>query len=155
MGLEVMEGTKPLRGRVGIVTGSTRGIGREILLKLASEGADVVVVGKTTEPQPTLPGTIYTVRVALHGVKLERQTNIFPTALRISRRNVLPRCFVLVTFPHFDFQCCFFVEDCKWTFRSRKRPEHWEFVHYRSRWMSVMIAASRTWSRRPSKHSAV
>eukprot|EP00188_Purpureofilum_apyrenoidigerum_P001507 Plantae.Rhodophyta-Purpureofilum_apyrenoidigerum.ctg18377.p1 GENE.Plantae.Rhodophyta-Purpureofilum_apyrenoidigerum.ctg18377~~Plantae.Rhodophyta-Purpureofilum_apyrenoidigerum.ctg18377.p1 ORF type:complete len:311 (+),score=41.67 Plantae.Rhodophyta-Purpureofilum_apyrenoidigerum.ctg18377:39-935(+) len=52
---------RPLSGRVAIVTGSTRGIGREILLQFAARGANVVVVGKSTKSQPTLPGTIFTV----------------------------------------------------------------------------------------------
>jgi len=40
------------------ITGATRGIGREIALKCAREGANVVVTGKSAEPHPKLPGTI-------------------------------------------------------------------------------------------------
>ena len=50
-----------LAGKVAIVTGASRGIGREVALKLAREGADVVVAAKTVEPHPKLPGTIHTV----------------------------------------------------------------------------------------------
>lgn len=50
-----------LRGRVAIVTGGSRGIGRECALALARQGCNVVIAAKTTEPAPTLPGTIYTV----------------------------------------------------------------------------------------------
>eukprot|EP00658_Telonema_sp_P-2_P075524 TRINITY_DN6510_c0_g1_i1.p1 TRINITY_DN6510_c0_g1~~TRINITY_DN6510_c0_g1_i1.p1 ORF type:complete len:321 (-),score=84.72 TRINITY_DN6510_c0_g1_i1:331-1293(-) len=50
-----------LKGRVAIITGATRGIGRECALALAERGCNIVVAAKTTEPQPTLPGTIYTV----------------------------------------------------------------------------------------------
>ena len=32
-----------LKGKIALVTGSSRGIGRAIALKLASEGADVIV----------------------------------------------------------------------------------------------------------------
>ncbi len=35
--------TKPLKGKLALVTGSGRGIGKAIALKLASQGADVVV----------------------------------------------------------------------------------------------------------------
>uniref|UniRef100_A0A0N5C8X6 Hydroxysteroid dehydrogenase-like protein 2 n=1 Tax=Strongyloides papillosus TaxID=174720 RepID=A0A0N5C8X6_STREA len=44
-----------------IITGASRGIGREIALKLAKDGANVVVAAKTATPHPKLAGTIYTV----------------------------------------------------------------------------------------------
>jgi citronellol/citronellal dehydrogenase len=52
--------TLPVRGRTAFVTGASRGIGKAIALRLAAEGANVVVTGKTVEPHRTLPGTIYT-----------------------------------------------------------------------------------------------
>jgi citronellol/citronellal dehydrogenase len=42
------------------ITGASRGIGLAIGLRLAQEGANIVVAAKTTEPHPKLPGTIYT-----------------------------------------------------------------------------------------------
>jgi citronellol/citronellal dehydrogenase len=50
-----------LKDRTAIITGSTRGIGRAIALRLAREGANVVVTGKTSDPHPKLPGTIHSV----------------------------------------------------------------------------------------------
>jgi citronellol/citronellal dehydrogenase len=47
-----------LAGRVVIVTGASRGIGRRIALDLGQAGASVVVAAKTVRPHPTLPGTI-------------------------------------------------------------------------------------------------
>src|SRR5512146_1216631 len=50
-----------LRDKVVLITGSSRGIGREIALRCGRDGAKVVITGKTAEPHPKLPGTIYSV----------------------------------------------------------------------------------------------
>src|SRR5882672_4645419 len=50
-----------LGGKTIFITGATRGIGREIALKCARDGANVVVTGKSADPHPRLPGTIHTV----------------------------------------------------------------------------------------------
>lgn len=54
-----MENTGKLTGLTVFITGASRGIGKEIALKLAKDGANIVVAAKTAEPHPKLSGTIY------------------------------------------------------------------------------------------------
>ncbi|MBX3709256.1 MAG: NAD(P)-dependent oxidoreductase [Gammaproteobacteria bacterium] len=51
----------PLKDKVIFITGASRGIGREIALRCAREGAKIVIAAKSSEPHPTLEGTIYSV----------------------------------------------------------------------------------------------
>ncbi|PZF74653.1 SDR family oxidoreductase [Taibaiella soli] len=46
-------------GKTFFITGASRGIGKAIALKLASEGANIVIAAKSTEENPKLGGTIY------------------------------------------------------------------------------------------------
>lgn len=48
-----------LRGKTIVITGSSRGIGKAIALRAARDGANIVLVAKTVEPHPRLPGTIH------------------------------------------------------------------------------------------------
>jgi citronellol/citronellal dehydrogenase len=48
-----------LKGKTLFITGASRGIGLAIALRAAQDGANIVVVAKTTEANPKLPGTIY------------------------------------------------------------------------------------------------
>ena len=50
---------KRLQGKVAVITGASRGVGKEIALAFADQGADLVVAAKTAEPNPKLPGTIH------------------------------------------------------------------------------------------------
>lgn len=50
-----------LKDKVIFITGGSRGIGREIALRAAKDGAKVVIAAKTSSPHPNLEGTIYTV----------------------------------------------------------------------------------------------
>src|SRR5262249_58118422 len=54
-----------LQGRVAIVTGASRGIGRAIALGLARAGCHVVIAAKSIAPTEKLPGSIHTVAAEL------------------------------------------------------------------------------------------
>ena len=48
-----------LAGKKILITGGSRGIGLAIAKRAAADGAMVAIAAKTTDPHPTLPGTIY------------------------------------------------------------------------------------------------
>jgi citronellol/citronellal dehydrogenase len=52
---------KTLAGQTLFITGASRGIGREIALRAARDGANVAIASKTADPHPKLEGTIHTV----------------------------------------------------------------------------------------------
>ena len=49
-----------LAGKKILITGGSRGIGLAIAKRAAADGAMVAIAAKTTDPHPTLPGTIHT-----------------------------------------------------------------------------------------------
>ena len=49
-----------LKAKTLFITGASRGIGLAIAKRAAADGANIVIAAKTTEPNPKLPGTIYT-----------------------------------------------------------------------------------------------
>jgi len=49
-----------LKGKRIFITGGSRGIGLAIALRAARDGASIAIAAKTTDPNPKLPGTIYT-----------------------------------------------------------------------------------------------
>ena len=49
-----------LKGKTLFITGASRGIGLAIGLRAARDGANVAIAAKTAEPNPKLPGTVFT-----------------------------------------------------------------------------------------------
>jgi citronellol/citronellal dehydrogenase len=56
-----------LQGKTLFITGASRGIGLAIALRAAREGANVAIAAKTTDPNPKLPGTIFTAAAEIEG----------------------------------------------------------------------------------------
>jgi len=48
------------KNKTVIMSGGSRGVGLEIAKALGRDGANIAILAKTTEPHPTLPGTIFT-----------------------------------------------------------------------------------------------
>lgn len=47
------------KNKTAVISGATRGIGKAIALKLASEGANIVIAAKSVTENEKLGGTIY------------------------------------------------------------------------------------------------
>ncbi len=54
-----MNPSSSLKGKTLFITGASRGIGLAIARRAAADGANIVIVAKTTDPNPKLAGTIY------------------------------------------------------------------------------------------------
>lgn len=57
-----------LQDKTLFITGASRGIGREIALRAAREGANIVIAAKSAEPHAKLPGTIHSVAAEVEEV---------------------------------------------------------------------------------------
>ncbi|MGH8882859.1 MAG: SDR family NAD(P)-dependent oxidoreductase, partial [Stackebrandtia sp.] len=58
----------PLAGRTLVISGASRGIGLAIALSAAAHGANIVLLAKTAQPHPKLPGTVHTAVAAIEAV---------------------------------------------------------------------------------------
>ena len=68
-----------LKNKTIIISGASRGIGLAIAQKCAKDGANLVILGKTLDPHPKLPGTLLTSAAtikSLGGNALPIQTDI-------------------------------------------------------------------------------
>ncbi|HUB82281.1 MAG TPA: SDR family oxidoreductase [Bryobacteraceae bacterium] len=80
-----------LRGRVAVVTGASRGIGKALAIRLAREGADVVVASKSEQSTERLPGSIHDTAAEIR--KAGGRSLAIPTDVRDEDavRNVIER----------------------------------------------------------------
>src|SRR5262245_59504172 len=71
-----MEDRFDLTDAVTVITGATRGIGREAALTFGRAGAKVVIVGRTTDDSPhqVLAGTLESVLAELHGEGIDARS---------------------------------------------------------------------------------
>jgi len=63
-----MSSVPSLKGKTLFITGASRGIGLAIATRAAADGANIVILAKTTDPNPKLPGTIYSAAEAVKAV---------------------------------------------------------------------------------------
>jgi citronellol/citronellal dehydrogenase len=80
-----------LRGRVAVVTGASRGIGKALAIRLAQEGANVAVASKSEHSTERLPGSIHETADAI--TAMGRRALAIPTDVRDEEaiRNVIER----------------------------------------------------------------
>ena len=68
-----------LAGKKIFITGGSRGIGLAIALRAARDGASIAIAAKTADPNPKLPGTIFSAAEEIRaagGVALPIQCDI-------------------------------------------------------------------------------
>ena len=76
-----------LKGKTLFITGGSRGIGLAIALRAARDGANIAIAAKTTEPNPKLPGTIYSAADEIE----QAGGQALADCVRYPRRNRRPR----------------------------------------------------------------
>lgn len=75
-----------LKDKVVFVSGASRGVGKEIAIKAGSLGAHVIITGKTAEPHPKLPGTLFT---AADEIKQAGAASVTPIVCDVRDLNAL------------------------------------------------------------------
>jgi citronellol/citronellal dehydrogenase len=78
-----------LQGKTLVITGASRGIGLAIAKRAAADGANIVLLAKTVDPNPKLPGTLASAAAeveAAGGQALAVQTDIRDDAAVSLRR---------------------------------------------------------------------
>ena len=74
-----------LKGKTFIVSGASRGIGFNIAKKLAMQGANVTIVGKTITKHPKLEGTIFSAAEEICDVVKKSSCMGIPCDIRVSK----------------------------------------------------------------------
>lgn len=74
-----------LTGRVALISGSSRGIGRQCALSFAKQGCHVIITGKSLTESAALPGSIYSVAKEVEAVRKGVRSVGIPLDLRDSK----------------------------------------------------------------------
>ncbi len=72
--------TASLNGKTLFISGASRGIGLAIAVRAAADGANIILVAKTTEENPKLPGTLFSAAEAVEAAG--GQALVVPTDIR-------------------------------------------------------------------------
>jgi NAD(P)-dependent dehydrogenase (short-subunit alcohol dehydrogenase family) len=88
--------TRRLDGRVALVTGGGRGLGRAIALRLARAGADVAIAGRSPEPLESTAAELRQLGVGAYAARCDVTDPAAVERLRDEVRQRLGECSILV-----------------------------------------------------------